>query len=474
MKSNAYIRRLIKTYSENETKYSIIEILKDLEKSGKYSKLGYLISKEAAERLRQAGLVPYDRKNEYKLYQAILDILYEKTDLIDVLEFLNLDTSNVDKEVLKEAKNIIERNWGLIEKILERRGGSKVSSIITEEEIRELEQRRRTYSSSSGKFIKNLGFAIALISGIGKVKGAAPETNPHITTDPKHRIEFVTDYAYDRTEEQMIIEEFRNKVDSLKLREGFANFYKSLKIGNVPKDDRLLMLLYKRAVFYTQHINIFNSKFGNSKSMYVTLLTTSQNNQKDIYVATVRDLFIASVAGGALERTWEIMNHHGFTDKEIEAITLALSTHTYTVKFHHVDSNDTTTNFSNVITIEIPLENNQLAELTLKIEGLSTFNYESLKSKGGDIARGLRADFVTARIENDITDTYGFYMILPNGVNTTTNTIHYLGIVFKVNVKAHKVSKAAASDGTSSTMGMAKLKNKYSRMFRRRKKYDWM
>jgi len=204
------------------------------------------------------------------------------------------------------------------------------------------------------------------------------------------------------------------------------------------------------------------------------LLTTSQNNQKDIYVATVRDLFIASVAGGALERTWEIMNHHGFTDKEIEAITLALSTHTYTVKFHHVDSNDTTTNFSNVITIEIPLENNQLAELTLKIEGLSTFNYESLKSKGGDIARGLRADFVTARIENDITDTYGFYMILPNGVNTTTNTIHYLGIVFKVNVKAHKVSKAAASDGTSSTMGMAKLKNKYSRMFRKRKKYDWM
>ncbi len=474
MKSNAYIKRLIKSYSESEKKYSIIEILKDLEMRGKYSKLGYLISKEAAERLRQAGLAPYDRKNEDKLYQAILDILYEKTDLIDVLELLNLDTSNVDKQVLKEAKNIIGRNWRLIEKILEGRGGSKISTTITEDEIRELVQRRRTYSSSAGKFIKELGFAIALISAIGKAKGAAHEINPHITADPKHRIEFVTDYAYDKTEEQIIIEEFRSKVDILKLREGFANFYKSLKIGNVPKDDRLLMLLYKRAVFYTQHINFFNSKFGNSKSMYATLLTYGQNNEKDIYIATVRDLFIASVAGGALERVWEIMNHHDFTDEEIDAITVALSTHTYTVKFRQVQSNDTTTNFSNVITIEIPLKNNQLAEFTIKIEGLSTFDYESLKSKGGDIARRLRSNFVTAHIEDSITDTYGFYMILPNGVNTTTNTIHYLGILFRVNVKVHKVLKAAASDSASSTMGMAKLKSKNSRMFRRRKKYEWM
>jgi len=466
MKPNKYIRQLISTYSEGPKRYSIIAILEDLEKYGVNSNLGYFIIMKTYERLVQKGVDPYDRKNKNKVYETLLDVIYEETDLEDQVKALGLNTSYVNEELLEKVPPIIQRNFEFIMKVLKRKGDTKISSIIKDISP-ELAQWRRTYSSSARDFLRKLQLGFATMGLLFQTKAANLPVNPNPQSGSKHQIESVK-YPYDIS---IILKDLEHKVDIISLRDCFSKFYTTLGVSPVPKSEGLLKNLYNRAVFYTQHIKEFNYKFGNSQSMYNTLLRYDNN---DVYVATLRDLFITSVAGGALEQTWNMMNRQNFTDTEINAIKLALSNHTYTVQFHHVSSNATTTNFSNVITIKVPLENNQLAELTLKIEGLSTFNYENLKITSGNIAKGLQNNFVTVHKENDITNTYGFYMIVPNGIETTTNQIHYLGIVFKVVVKAYKVSNEAVSDGTSSTMGIANLKNKYSRMFRKRKKYEWM
>jgi len=443
-----------------------------LEKYGLNSNWGYFIIMKTYERLVQKGVDPYDRKNKNKVYETLLDVIYEETDLEDQVKALGLNTSYVNEELLEKVPPIIQRNFEFIMKVLKRRGDTKISSIIKDISP-ELAQWRRTYSSSARDFLRKLQLGFATMGLWFQTKAANLPVNPNPQSGSKHQIESVK-YPYDIS---IILKDLEHKVDIISLRDCFSKFYTTLGVSPVPQGAGLLKNLYNRAVFYTQHIKEFNSKFGNPQSMYNTLLRYNNNNEKDVYIETLRDLFITSVAGGALEQTWNIMNHQNFTDKEIKAIILALSNHTYTVKFHHVGSNDTITNFSNVITITVPLENNQWAELTLKIEGLSTFNYEELKNTkdaSGNIAKRLQGNFVTVRKENDITDTYGFYMIVPNGIETTTNQIHYLGIVFKVVVKAYKVSNEAVSDGTTSTMGMANLKNKYSRMFRKRKKYEWM
>jgi hypothetical protein len=473
MKLNKYIRQLILTYSRSKKKYSIIEILKDLKQKGKRSLYRLWLGQEAAARVRQMGLLPYDKKNTGAIYKAILDILYEETDLVDVLEALNLNKGNIDKTVIEEAEKIIKSNSGLIREILKGRVDNEIiNNILAEDKTyeHELAQWRRAYSSQASKFIKELALGLALIfmNVSLQAKGAVPQTDPVTIAAPKNRAELVVNNVPENTTKHIIIREFKTKVDSIKLQEGFKVFYNSLKLTGLPEGEQLLTKLYKRAVFYTNHMNKFDYKFGNSKSIYNTLLRSDSN---DVYVKTVRDLFIASVAGGALERAWEITDHYGFTNDEVNEIILALSTHSYSVEFINVVGNKPTNRFSNVINIKITLKNQQLAVLTVKIESLGTFDFYDPKNR--NIARELRNNFVTAILEDGITNTYGFYMLLPNGIDETSHSVHYLGIVFKVSVQAYKVSQEAA-DSSSSSIGMAKLKNKDSRMFRKRKKYSWM
>ncbi len=471
MKSNKYVRRLIETYSGREEKYSIIEILKDLETKGKNSRWNIWITKEAAGRLRARGLKPHDRANMEALHQAVLDILYEKTDLLEVLDDLNLDRDEANDKVLKEAREVIERQRKFINEIHKGRDDGRISEVVAENITRELAQWRRVYSSSTLRFITRLGAAVALIGANVLAKVAGPQKSSAPEPSSKPDIEWVAHDVSGKHVDKPILDEFRKKVDITKLEDGFNRFYNSLNIDEVPRGDKLLSLLYQRAVFYTQHSRAFNDKFGDYRAI-VSTLSSQRDDKPDEYVATVRDLFVASVSGGALEKTWEIMKHRGFTNDEIDAITTLLATHMYEVEFLDPEYGTPTNQFSNEIIVKISDNNKPLAEIHLRIEGLETFNFDNLSNQ--QFKKALSNYFVTSVIQNEVSDMYNFYMILPNGIESPSNKVHYIGIVFKVQVKAYKVGAGTNVDSGSTTVGMAKLKNKHSKTFGKRKKYSWM
>lgn len=471
MKSNKYLRRLIATYSEPEKKYSIIKILKDLETKGKESLWGIKITKEAADRLRARGLKPYDRANIEALHQAVLDIFYEKTDLLKILDDLNLNRNKVDDEVLNEAREVIRRQWKFINEILKGRDDGRISKVVAENITRELAQWRRVYSSSSASLITRLGAAIALIVARVLAEASGPQKSPAPEPSSKPDIEWVAHDGSGKHVDETILDEFRKKVDITKLEDGFNRFYNSLNIDGVPRGDKLLSLLYERAVFYTQHSTAFDNKFGHHKAI-VSTLSSQRDKKPDAYIATVRDLFVASVSGGALEKTWEIMRHQEFTKDEIATITTLLATHEYKVEFLDPEYGTPTHQFSNEIIVKISDNNKPLAEIHLRIEGLETFNFYNLSNQ--QFKKALSNYFVTSVIQSDVSDMYNFYMILPNGIESPSNKVHYIGIVFKVQVKAYKVGAGTNADSGSTTVGMAKLKNKHSKTFGRRKKYSWM
>ncbi len=467
---NKYIRQLIRTYSEGKRKYSIIKILEDLENKGLNSKWGRLIIEKTNERLVQNGIDPYDRKNKEAVYETLLDVLYEETDLVDQAEALGLNVDDVNEELIKKLPDIIQRNYGFIMEILKRKGNGKVSSII-KDKIPELAQWRRIYSSSGRNFLTKLRLGFAILSAMLQIKAANLPANTNPQTNSPHRIEIVEP----EPSTQAVIKDFKNRrIDSLRLEEGFEKFYGVLGAGTVPRGDNLFMLLYNRAVFYTQNIARFKYKFGDPVSFTNTLSELNKDDKRDKYIATVRDLFIASVSGGALEATWHIMPKNDFTNEERQIIENALYNRDYSIEFRYPIDNKPTTNFSNLVVIKIRLDDTSYAELIINIQSLNTFNFYALDTENMRLTKEMKSNFVVVRSESSVKDTYNFYMILPNGIETTAQKVHYLGLVFNVFVKAHKVSSVSTSDGTSGTVGMARLKNKNSRMFRKRKKYEWM
>jgi len=467
MLANLYLRRLVKTYSE-----AILNDHKIAEMAEKAAKLPLedigikqeLLNKAAArveQALKESSIDPNRMTNEELM-------LF----LLDMFKNLGGVPSTISDELLEK------------------------SAIALAKELKKIEYNRSGYRHGYGKSnrpfssiksFSKLTTAIAMIPAflitlLGSKLNAADvissmANNPTAVEmaiektvleniSPKDSVIRYRKYV---KPEKSLIETIRPALEEIKkaggtsLYEKYNRFTDAGALMPLPErdtlnpDTRIAFRLYKSA-------KIIYNKFRNKGAVSFDTLLSDEKTE----IATQHIMFAAILYNILCQLDYEA---HGLNPEQIEQLKQELRAGKYEVKFKDAGRQIVINTLNDTIDLEfifIPYE--------MEVIGLDQTQKILIQSQYYNIAIRNLATYKSAIVPVEGNIPYDIYVILPVVVTEgTMSPIHE--VAFKIRCSLEVYSYIKDSSGLSlvrDTVGASRLRNKKTRLFTRKKKYDWM
>ncbi len=463
MMANLYLRRLIRTYSE---------ILLD------EHKIAEIAEKAAALTPEEVGI------REEDLDKAV-------TRISEALAELGSDINRMSDEeltlfLLSLFNNFVEASNNMSDEVLQK----SVEALVTE--LNKIEHNRSGYRHSYDRYnrpfssIKNfskLTTAIAMIPTFLSIlfggKLSAAKAISRIANDPtaiemaveKTILENITSkdsvirYRKEVKPEKSLIETIKPALEEIKksagtsLHEQYSRFLDAGALTPIPQKDtldtstRIAFRLYKSAkIIYNQ----FRNKGAVS---FDTLLYSDEKTE----IATQYIVFAAMAYNILSKLDYATL---GMTPAQINDLIHDLRVGMYDIKFKN-DNNTTISSFSRNILIQML---NSDIEFEIRLNEMEVLG---LGQVNNEIRERLTKDKVAITLVKG-TPLYDLYVVLP--VLVTQNSmspIHKVAFRIRCDIAVYGVKPTNISQ-TNPSINSTPLRYKKSRLFRRKKKYDWL